>query len=594
MPNLSRRRFFSLGVASSALTAACSTHPNGNEAVSSPRSLQAYDGDLAFDHGVAAGDATSEAMIVWSRITPITGSGPIEVLVFVSDDISEIANLNQVEQGGLASVPVKSFRFTTTQDRDFTVKVDLLGLKPATQYYYAFAVETTAGVIVSPIGQAKTLPAEGKAPYKIAVVSCSNFPFGFFNVYDSIANKDDVDAVVHLGDYLYEYGTDGYGGDVGEKLGRQHAPEHELLTLADYRQRHAQYKSDPLLQKAHAAAVWYCSWDDHESANDSYRTGAENHQPEKEGPWSERKAQAIQAYLEWMPVRDPVAGSVMGSVYRSFDIGDLATLFMLESRLLGRSKPLSFEPAMALPANEAFGKVQEIIAETQNPERTMLGPVQEAWLDTGLKASTSKGKVWQVLGNQVIMARVNTPNVSAILSEEQKQEIYAAAPYAKPYVEFSKYGLVWNMDAWDGYVAARERLFASAKDANARLVTLTGDTHTAWANELHDKNGERRGVEFGCTSVSSAGLGDTLPIPQLNELMAEKNKDVRFFDAFGRGYTLVTLKQEAVEAEYIKVSTVFAPEYSEETVLITQSSATEQGVSALSMSEKVISKQAAE
>ncbi len=581
MRDISRRRFFYFGAASSALAAGCAT-PSASDLGLVERAVSAFDGEVNFGHGVAAGDATANAMILWSRVTPTTENGPIQGVVFVSTDAKDIENLSQLEKGSLATLPMpKSAVFTTNSDRDYTVKIDMKGLTPATQYYYAFVVETRSGITVSPMGRAKTLADSGTAPFKAAIVSCSNFPFGFFNVYDAIAKRDELDAVIHLGDYLYEYGSDGYGGDVGAKLGRVVEPAHEIVSLEDYRKRHAQYKADESLQKAHARAVWYCSWDDHESANDSYRTGAQNHQPDKEGPWSTRKALAVQAYLEWMPVRDPVAGRTRASIYRGFEIGDLASLFMLESRLLGRSKPLTFEDAMKVPGDQRMAKVQEIIAETMNPERSMLGEVQEKWLAAEFKRSTSEGKKWQVLGNQVIMAKVKTPNVAAVLSDEQKEAIYSKAPYAKQYIEFSKFGLTWNMDAWDGYVAARERLYASAKAANARLVTLTGDTHTAWANDLHDKEGELRGVEFGCTSVTSAGLGDILPIPQINALMEEKNEEVRFFDAFGRGYTLLSLSEEAVDAEFIKVSDVYTPNYSLDTVKTMRSTALNSGMSKL-------------
>ena len=175
------------------------------------------------------------------------------------------------------------------------------------------------------------------------MISCSNWPFGYFNVYKAIAQRDDVDAVIHLGDYIYEYGVDGYGGQVGEQIGRRHDPVTEIVTLEDYRTRHAQYKSDPDLQAAHAIAPWYCTWDDHESTNNSYRSGAENHNPENnEGDWTARKQVAVQAYMEWMPVRELQPGRAAESIYRSADWGDLASIFMLESRLTGRSDEISW------------------------------------------------------------------------------------------------------------------------------------------------------------------------------------------------------------------------------------------------------------
>src|SRR5262249_20724079 len=151
-----------------------------------------------------------------------------------------------------------------------------------------------------------------------------------------IAKRRDIHAVCHIGDYIYEYGQNGYGGEVGKHLGRNHEPANECVSLADYRKRYAQYRTDPDLQAAHAVAPCVVAWDDHETANNSSRDGAENHQPETEGTWSARKAAAVQCYLEWMPMRDPPPGRPREAIYRTFDIGDLATLFMLESRLIAR------------------------------------------------------------------------------------------------------------------------------------------------------------------------------------------------------------------------------------------------------------------
>jgi phosphodiesterase/alkaline phosphatase D-like protein len=154
---------------------------------------------------------------------------------------------------------------------------------------------------------------------------------GLFNVYDAIAKQPTLDAVLHLGDYIYEYGADGYGADIARKIGRIVEPSHEILTLTDYRQRHAQVKRDANMQAAHARAAFICVWDDHEVANDDWIGGAENHDPAKEGDWKARKAAAMQAYFEWMPIRDPLPGRPWEAINRSFEFGDLATLAMVET-----------------------------------------------------------------------------------------------------------------------------------------------------------------------------------------------------------------------------------------------------------------------
>ena len=563
MVDLSRRSFFGIGAAG-AIAAGCATN---NVVPTDEPKFKAADTALSFEHGVASGDATSTAAVLWTRVTPAAETSGFEVMCYVTETRSELEALVEAAPDNVMVAGVSSMaKLTTSPASDFTVKVDfgaeeVSALSPATTYYYAFAVMDVDGFKLSPIGQFKTLPVDGTAPFKAAFVSCSNLPFGFFNAYEAIAKRDDVDAVIHLGDYIYEYGRDGYGGDVGAQIGREVEPPHEIVKLDDYRQRYAQYRSDPMLQAAHAACVWYTTWDDHESTNNSYRTGAENHQPDTEGEWSVRKAQAVQAYLEWMPVRDPKAGMALGSIYRSFDIGDLATLFMLEGRLTGRSDELTYASALKLPEEEQMAGIEGILAEAASEERTMLGAVQEEWLAEGLKASTGSGKKWQILGNQVIMARVKAPNVADALPAEEKEAIYAKAPYMKPYIEFTRFGLPLNLDAWDGFVAARERLYKSAEDAGARLVALTGDTHTAWANELYDMQGARRGVEFGCTSITSPGFGTMLPMPQLNTMMAEKNEEVVYYDAFDHGFTLLTVAEDKVSADFIKVSEILKPEY---------------------------------
>jgi alkaline phosphatase D len=497
----------------------------------------------AFQHGIASGDPTQTSVLIWTRVTPEL-EGPMSVAWGVARD------------SGFKDV-VKRGTFNTGPERDYTVKVDVQGLEPGQLYYYWFSVGRTS----SPGGATRTLPATGVSDYRMAVVSCSNWPFGYFNAYREIARRGaqgKIDAVIHLGDYIYEYSINGYGSAIGKELGRNHVPEHEIITLADYRQRHAQYKSDPDLQAAHAVAPWFCTWDDHESTNNSYRTGAENHQADTEGDWSVRKAVAVQAYLEWMPVRDPEAGKAREAIWRKFEIGDLATLFLLESRLVGRGEDVTYGEIYLAADVDRPAIVDRIKARINDPNRTMLGFEQEAWLADGLKQSAAAGKKWQVLGNQVTMAKVQMPDLQRHLTPEQ----YATVPQgAKRSYSTARWGLEWNPDAWSGFPQARERLYQAAKVANARLVTLTGDTHTAWANELHDASGQKRGVEFGCTSVTSNGAGDSLPLKELNWLMPEANDEVVYYNAFSKGFTVLTLTADQVEAEFVKVSTVRSRDY---------------------------------
>ncbi len=511
-----------------------------------------YPGSCSFDHGVASGDPLSDRVILWTHVTPDQAfpdvSIPVSYGVFKDKAMTQPVAYNQ----GFALAA-----------RDYTIKVDVDGLEPGTEYFFRFEAKTVAGSVRSLHGRTKTTHLRGDAPVRFAIVSCANWPFGFFHVYDDIAKTTDLDAIIHLGDYYYEYGIGGYGATVGQAIGRTHEPPLEIITLGDYRLRHAQYKSDPALQAAHAAAPWLCTWDDHESANNSYRTGAQNHNPEaNEGNWSDRKQAAIQAYLEWMPVRDPEPGRARESIYRRFDFGDVASVMCLDSRLTGRSDEISWAGTIAgLDPALVPDKAAETMAEVADPTRTMLGAVQEAWLGTQLAESVQSGKTWQVLANQVMLARVKLPDFHQTLTPQQISA--QDNQRVRGLFDFSQLGLPTNLDAWDGFPAARDRLYDSAKTAGARLITLTGDTHTAWANTLRDSNGQQSGVEFGCSSVTSPGFGAYVQdVDDLGDQFSDANPEIDWNDPMNSGWTLVTLAKDEVKADYRKVSDVKIPTYS--------------------------------
>jgi alkaline phosphatase D len=292
---------------------------------------QAYAGQVAFNHGVASGDPGTDRVVIWSRVTP-GGDGPVPVRWIVARD----QRLRNVVQSG---------DVTTGPERDYTIKIDVAGLSPDTAYYFGFSV----GRKKSPVGKTHTVPRSGAGKLVIGVVSCSHHGFGFFNAYEALSKRKDLDLVLHLGDYIYEYGVSGFGGQSALALGRLPRPEIECVTLGDYRMRHAQYKEEPELQALHAACPWIVTWDDHEIANDSWIGGAENHNPEQnEGDWTARKKAALQAYYEWMPIREPEAGKPMEAINRSFQFGDLATIIMLETRLTARTQPLSYAKDLPL------------------------------------------------------------------------------------------------------------------------------------------------------------------------------------------------------------------------------------------------------
>lgn len=542
MTKLTRRAALGLGASAISLTAC-----GGSGEDTAQKPAKPYEGKVSFDHGVASGDPMSDSVILWTRVTPEDdAAGDIPVTWYVTDHAS-------APDGD----PIKSGVIYAKKSSDWCVKVEAEGLDADTPYAYFFQVETAGGTVQSEAGRTRTTPDSGDREINFAIVSCSNYPFGLFNVYGALADRGDLDAIIHLGDYLYEYGPDGYGGDVGAQNGRAHNPPKEIVTLDDYRKRHAQYKSDRQLQKAHAAAPWICTWDDHESANDSYRTGAENHNPENgEGSWSDRKQVAIQAYMEWMPVRAPKPGTVRSAFWRRFDFGDVASIMCLETRLTGRSEAIDWATELEDVSTTMIPlKAGEVMSRVTDSERTMLGAQQESWLAGELKSSARAGKTWQVLANQTIMARVRPPNFRNVLSKEQID----AQDFGliQRLIDFSQLGLPFNLDSWDGFPAARERLYEAAAIAGAELVTLTGDTHTSWVNQLHDQSGNRRGVEFACTSVTSPGLGAYFnDVPELGQLFVDANKEVEMHRPYGNGFTLVSLSKERAKAEFYEVSSL--------------------------------------
>lgn len=505
-----------------------------------------------FAHGVAAGDPLSDRLILWTRVSGL------ETATEVVWQIAEQADFRTLTGTG---------RVITDAGRDYTVKVDATGLKPARTYYYRFVCQG----VTSPVGQARTLPMQTDRVV-LAVASCSLFSNGYFNAYRAIADLKEVDAVLHLGDYIYEYGAglNDYGMGNGRLLGRIPEPPHEIVTLADYRTRHAQYKADADLQAAHARAAWICVFDDHEMCNDPWMHGAENHQPDTEGDFDVRKAAALKAYREWMPIRDPQPGMLSEAIYRSFRFGQLAELFMIETRFLARSKQLDYQTDLK---RDAAGKADYAAfrAELNAPSRELLGATQRQWLQTGLKASVADGVRWQVFGNQVVMARVKGPDLKALYGEERIAGMLKMLPpnvagVIGPMIDLfsqTEDPLPLNLDAWDGYPAERERLYGLIREARARAVVLSGDSHQAWANELHDAKGERVAVELGVTAISSPTVwfDHLLPNFSLARVLADQNAEVLAASTDRNGFVRLTLTPETATGEWVSVSTITAREY---------------------------------
>lgn len=525
-------------------TASCATAPDLAPAAAV---------EVRFDHGVASGDPAPDSVVLWTRVTPPEGfQGSLPVTVSISD------------RAGFAEADTRAL--TTGPDRDYTVKLVAGDLQPGRDYWFQFRV----GEATSPVGRTRTLPVGATARLDLAVVSCQLHPGGLFNAYDAIAGLEALDAVVHLGDYIYEYGADddAYGMATGRRLGRIPEPPHEIVTLADYRQRHAQYKSDPDLQAAHARAPFICVWDDHEVANDTWMHGAENHQPATEGDFDARKAAALRAYYEWMPIREAAPGTLPEAINRTFDFGDLASLMMVETRLMARTPPLSHGDLEFVPGPDGtpVPDLEAFTARRNDPARELLGGGQRAWIRNELTRSRTEGRPWQILGNQVVMARVQGPDVTTLLPPAQIERMLAGlAPEVRAQVEqvigLFKLGVPFNLDSWDGFPAARERLYQTFAEAGVQPIVLAGDSHAFWVNELHDDAGQRRAVEFGTSAVSSPSPADALGGLPLGLALSAANEEVVFCDQASKGFVLMTLTPDHAEVALMGVSTIFAKPY---------------------------------
>lgn len=504
-----------------------------------------------FRHGVASGDPDATSVVLWTRVT---ASAPVEVEWELAAD------------AGFAEV-IRQGRFATGPERDFTVKVVAEKLAPGTRYFYRFRAQGAW----SPIGQTRTLPLGKVERLGIALASCSNYAFGFFNAYDAIARDPAVDYVLHTGDYIYEYGAAGWGNDVAQALGRAHQPAGEIISLADYRTRHAQYKTDAGSQAMHAAKPLLACWDDHESTNNPWSGGAQNHQPDTEGHWAERRDASIQAYFEWMPVREPGPGRSRMQFWRTYVFGDLATLSTLETRHTARALQIDYEPFKKTVASPADALALERDA-LGAPGRAMLAPELEADLAAAWSGSKALGQPWRLIGNPMPIARTRVPDVVrlGLIPDPAKQAKPLAA--ALDLAWKGKWNLPFYPDTWDGYEWARERLYAQARSIGVNdLVFLTGDSHSFWANRLADAAGRPAGIELGTAGITSPGdfieSGfDAATAARLDTALAEHNPEVVWTDNLHQGYVRLSLTHRGGTADFVAVSTVRRRNYRLHTV----------------------------
>ncbi|WP_405391384.1 alkaline phosphatase D family protein [Streptomyces sp. NBC_01102] len=477
----------------------------------------------AFLHGVASGDPLPDGVLLWTRVTPgpeaVPGSG-LGADTAVAWEIAEDRAFSRIAARGGSVARAAS---------DHTVKADVRGLRPATTYWFRFSAGAE-GAVLSPVGRTRTAPAAASATpgIRFGVVSCANWEAGWFSPYRHLAARADLDAVLHLGDYIYEYASGSY--PTQDTVVRPHAPVHEILTLADYRTRHGTYKTDADLQSLHAAHPVIAIWDDHEFANDAWSGGAENHTPGTEGAWAARVAAAKQAYFEWMPVR----ASTEGTVYRRLRFGSLADLHLLDLR--------SFRSEQASIGNGAV----------DDPERTVTGRAQLDWLKAGLAGSDA---TWKLVGTSVMISPVAFGALPAHL----------LAPLAE-LLGLPGEGLAVNVDQWDGYTDDRKELIAHLRDRSVRnTVFLTGDIHMAWANDVPVKAATyplsaSAATEFVVTSVTSDNLDDILRVaPGTVSVVATAavkaaNRHVKWIDMDSHGYGVLDVTAERSQMDYYAVS----------------------------------------
>ena len=457
-----------------------------------------YDQSLKpFYHGVASGDPMPDRVIIWTRVTPEKMSPSIPVTWELAEDIN------------FASI-YKSDTISATALHDYTVKIDVDGLQPDHTYYYRFSALGKKSII----GRTRTAPVNAKEELKFAVVSCSNYEWGYFNAYAKIADQPDLSAVIHLGDYIYEHGVGGYGDTT---IGRFNLPDHAIVTLQDYRTRYSQYRTDVGSRRVHQQHPFITIWDDHEVANNSYKDGAQNHQPD-EGDYETRKQAARQAYYEWLPIREN------RNLFRSISFGPLADLILLDERLQGRTKP-----------------VDSLSDPRYNDEtRHMLGTEQLQWFEQQLSSS---GTAWKLIGNQVIFSDLD---LSQVLPHMPR-----------------------NLDSWDGYPAEKNQIKNFILENRIRdVVFLTGDTHASWAIEVATDVANTyepltsRGafaVEFGTPSISAANSNERNSDEKVKRseiTLMNTNPHIKYTNNRDHGYILLTLTPTSIKSDWYYVDTL--------------------------------------
>ena len=465
-----------------------------------------------FSHGVASGDPRTDRVVIWTRVTT-PSTAPVEV----SWGVAESPELTDVVASGTEYA---------RPEQDHSVKIDVSGLEPGRTYYYGFGALGRR----SQVGRTKTFPITAES-LRFATCSCAKYTAGYFNAYARIADRDELDFVLHLGDYIYEYPTDD-GKAIGPEIGREMDPPHECRTLEDYRRRYSHYRLDPDVQRVHALHPFINTLDDHEFCNDTWSGGAGKHDEAEDGPWEDRKAAALQAWHEWIPVRvdDPTQPHL---IYRDFDVGGLVHLVLLDGR--------------------THRDMQVRGEKIDDPDRTVLGAEQFGWLIDRLSHTP---QTWRVIGNSVMIGQVFT----GFQPEEVGEPL-------------SEMGILTHRDLgpepdqWDGYTAERDRLFAFIEDNDVpNTVFMSGDVHSAWAVELRrDPRSERErplGVEFVTTSITSENLDEEMHTEprtrsvDIEKEIVEDNQHIRWVELDSHGYMVCDVTSERIRNDWYFVGSL--------------------------------------
>lgn len=476
-----------------------------------------------FAHGVASGDPLPWAVVIWTRVTPVDEAVPgsrIGPPVVLQWEVATDAGFQDM---------VRSGEVTTTSATDHTAAVDVWGLTPGTEYYYRFRCATAR----STIGRTRTAPGwwARVSSVRFGLVSCANWESGFFAGYRHLAARDDLDFILHVGDYIYEYAAGLYGD--GGSYGRVHEPAHETINRNDYRRRYGQYRADPDLQALHARFAFITVWDDHEVANDTWRNGAQNHTPDAEGDFAQRRAQAYQAYFEWMPVRRPNPWFEPTRIYRRFVFGDLVDLAVLDLRQYRDEQVPNLD-----------------LAAVNDPDRTMAGSPQLGWLANIMLRSQRQ---WRVLANSVMFSPWQIPVNVPTETQRALARMKSTTPGAVPLYT----------DLWGGYAGERQRIVDFIAAAGIQnVVFLTGDIHSTFAMDVpldplaYAANPRTVAVEFVTPSITSYNINELLGQPPRGQLSITAEVATRLLNPWikdveldAHGFTVIDITRQRVRSE---------------------------------------------